>query len=103
MNHSTKLSRRSLLILLSGFATTIIAAPTEAAKKGKRNRGDRYYPRNTYPTPSPVTPSSPAVPTPPPAPEPYRPTSPALMFGVGGGVLGGFGLLGAWLIKMNQK
>ncbi|MEG4457693.1 DUF4339 domain-containing protein [Microcoleus sp. N9_A1] len=102
MNHFTKLSRRKMLLMLGGsfLAATTVSIPVEAAKKGKRSRSsDRYYPRNynTNPTPSPV------APPPPPVPEPYRPTSPVVMFGVGGGVLGAFGFIGAWLMKMNQK
>jgi hypothetical protein len=102
MNYSTKVSRRKMLLLLSGTLTaTAISFPSEAAKKGKRTRSDRYYPRNRNyddgATPSP-TPS-----LTPPTPEPYRATSPVMMLGVGGGVLGIFGCLGAWLMKMNQK
>ncbi len=105
MNYSTKLSRRKLLLLLGGslLAATTISAPSEAAKKGGRIRAPRYYPRNRNRNDDDATPSPTPSPTPPPAPEPYRPTSPVMMFGVGGGVLGAFGFLGAWLVKMNQK
>ncbi|MEG4590000.1 DUF4339 domain-containing protein [Microcoleus sp. MOSTC5] len=104
MNYSTKLSRRKLLLLLGGslLAATTISAPSEAAKKGGRIRIDRY-PRNRNRNNDDATPSPTPSPAPPPAPEPYRPTSPVMMFGVGGGVLGAFGCLGAWLVKMNQK
>src|SRR6476469_5670093 len=103
MNYSTRLSRRKLLLLLTGslLATTTFSTPSEAAKKKRSRNYDRYYPRNRLrnydSTPSPTPSPTPA------APEPYRPTSPVVMFGVGGGVLGAFGFLGAWLIKMNQK
>lgn len=93
-----------MLLLLSGTLTaTAISLPSEAAKKGKRTRSDRYYPRNrTQNDDDGATPSPTPSPTPP-TPEPYRPTSPVVMFGIGGGVLGIFGCLGAWLMKMNQK
>ncbi|MEG4408999.1 DUF4339 domain-containing protein [Microcoleus sp. MON2_D5] len=105
MNYSTKVSRRKVLLLLSGTLTAAaISLPSEAAKKGKRTRSDRYYPpRNRLrdsddgTTPSPTPSPTPA------APEPYRPTSPVVMLGLGGGVLGVFGCLGAWAVKMNQK
>lgn len=105
MNYSTRLSRRKLLLLLGGslLAATTISTPSEAAKKGGRIRAPRYYPRNRNRNDDDATPSPTPSPTPPPAPEPYRPTSPVVMFGVGGGVLGAFGFLGAWLVKMNQK
>ncbi|MEG4203579.1 DUF4339 domain-containing protein [Microcoleus sp. Pol7_A1] len=104
MNYSTKLSRRKLLLLLGGslLAATTISAPSEAAKKGGRIRTPRYYPRVRNRNDDDATPSPTPSPTPP-VPEPYRPTSPVVMFGVGGGVLGAFGFLGAWLVKMNQK
>ncbi|MEG4058923.1 MULTISPECIES: DUF4339 domain-containing protein [unclassified Microcoleus] len=104
MNYSTKLSRRKLLLLLGGslLAATTISLPSEAAKKGKRTRSEPYYPRNRHRNYDDSTPSPTPSPTPA-APEPYRATSPVVMFGVGGGLLGGFGFLGAWLIKMNQK
>jgi hypothetical protein len=105
MNHFTKLSRRKMLLLLGGsfLAATTIPLPSEAAKKGKRSRSERYYPKNRNrnyddnATPSPTPSPTPSI------PEPYRPTSPVMMFGVGGGLFGVFGLIGAWLMKMNQK
>jgi len=104
MNYSTKVSRRKVLLLLSGTLTaTALSLPSEAARKGKRTRKDRYLPpENRVRNYDRATPS----PTPslaPPTPEPYRSTSPVVMMGVGGGVLGVFGCFGAWLVKMNQK
>ena len=94
-----------MLLLLGGsfLATTTIPLPSEAAKKGKGTRGEKYYPKNRNrnyddnATPSPTPSPTPSV------PEPYRPTSPVMMLGVGGGLFGVFGLIGAWLMKMNQK
>ena len=92
-----------MLLLLGGtLAGTTFSFSSEAAKKGKRTRTERYYPRNRNDTTSSPTPF-PTAPLTPPVPEPYRPTSPVVMFGVGGGVLGAFGFIGAWLMKMNQK
>ena len=94
-----------MLLLLSGsfLGATTISLPSEAAKKGKRSRGEKYYPKNRLRNyDNDATPSPTPSPTPP-TPEPYRPTSPVVMFGVGGGVLGIFVCLGAWLMKMNQK
>jgi hypothetical protein len=102
MNYSTKVSRRKVLTLFCGTAIlTITPAIAQNKRNRRRNRPTipdhqrlRDLPDSTpTPTPSPT----------PAAPEPYRPTSPVVMFGVGGGVLGMFGCLGAWLVKMNQK
>ena len=104
MNYFTKVPRRKVMLFLIGaIVTTVISSPSEAAKKGKKTRSDRYYPRNRSRNYDDDTSPSPTPSPTPPAPEPYRPTSPVVMLGVGGGVLGVFGLMGAWLIKVNQR
>ena len=102
MNYFTKVSRRKVLTL---FCSTAILTITPAAAQNKRNRRrnrpalpDRQRLRDLPDsTPTPTPSPTPSV------PEPYRPTSPVVMFGVGGGILGALGFMGAWVMKMNQK
>ncbi|WP_293341552.1 DUF4339 domain-containing protein [Microcoleus sp. CAWBG58] len=100
---NSKLSRRKVLLLVTGASALVASIPVYAQKK-KRPRGNRrYYGDKDYsdydnrssPTPTPApTPAQ---------PEKYSPPHPALIPAVGGGVFSLFGVVGAWLWKINHK